>query len=94
MTKGVYKDLHTRLKAKEGEKELYGLARQRDKAGRDVQHVRIMKDEYCNVMVSLEAVLDRWKEYFKKLINEENDREPRAEEAEVVNEVNCVNREE
>ena len=46
-------------------------------------------------MVNLEAVLKRWKEYFEKLMNEENDRDPRTEEAEVVNEeINCVSREE
>ena len=46
-------------------------------------------------MVNSEAVLKRWKEYFEKLMNEENDREPRTEEAEVVNEeVNCVSGEE
>ena len=46
-------------------------------------------------MVSLEAVLKKWKEYFEKLMNKENDREPRIEEAEVVNEeVNCISREE
>ena len=46
-------------------------------------------------MVNLEAVLKRWKEYFEKLINEENNRDPRTEEAEAVNEeVNCVSREE
>ena len=40
-------------------------------------------------------VLKRWKEYFEKLMNEENNRDPRTEEAEVVNEeVNCVTREE
>ena len=34
-------------------------------------------------------------EYFKKLMNEENNRDHRTEEAEVVNkEVNCVSREE
>ena len=34
-------------------------------------------------------------EYFEKLINEENNRDPRTEESEVVNEeVNCVSREE
>ena len=39
-------------------------------------------------------MLNRWKEYFEKLMNKENDREPRTEEAKVVNEeVNCVNRE-
>ena len=47
-----------------------------------------------NVMVNSEAVLKRWKEYFEKLINEENGREPRREEVEVVNkEVNCISRE-
>ena len=54
-----------------------------------------MKYKYGNVIVNLEAVLKRWKEYFEKLINEENDRELRTEEAEVVNEeINCVSREE
>ena len=47
------------------------------------------------VMVNSEAVLKRWKEYFEKLMNKENNRDPRAEEAEVVSkEVNCVSREE
>ena len=46
-------------------------------------------------MVNSEAVLKRWKEYFEKLINEENDRGPRTAETEVVNEeLNCVSREE
>ena len=46
-------------------------------------------------MVNLEAVLKRWKEYFEKLMNEENNRDPSTEEAEVVNEeVNCVSKEE
>ena len=95
MAKGrVYDDLYKRLETKEGEKELYRMARQRDRAGIDVQHVRVIKDQNGNVMVNSEAVLKRWKEYFEKLMNEENNRDPRAEEAEVVNqEVNCVSRE-
>ena len=96
MAKGrVYDDLYARLETKEGEKELYRLARQRNRAGKDVQHLRVIKDENGNVMVNSEAVLKRWKEYFEKLMNEENNREPRTEEAEMVKEeVNCVNREE
>ena len=87
--------MYARLETKEGEKELYQLARQRDRAGKDVQHVRIIKDENGNVMVNLEAVLNRWKEYFEKLMNEKNNRDPRTEEAEVVNEeINGVSREE
>ena len=87
--------LHARLETKEGEKELYRLARQRDRARKDVQHVRVIKEENGNVMVNSEAMLKKWKEYFEKLINEENNKDHRAEEAEVVNEkVNCVSREE
>ena len=40
-------------------------------------------------------MLKRWKEYFEKLMKEENEREPGTEEADVVNEeVNCVSGEE
>ena len=71
------------------------MARQRDRAGKDVQHVRVIKDENGNVMVNSEAVSKRWKEYFEKLMNEENNRDPRTEEPEVVNkEINSVSREE
>ena len=57
----VYDNLYARLETNEGEKELYRLARQRDRAGKDVQHVRAIKDENGNVMVNSEAVLKRWK---------------------------------
>ena len=95
MAKGhAYDDLYARLETKEGEKELCRLVKQRDRAEKDVQHVRVIKDENGNVIVNSEAVLKRWKEYFEKLMNKENNREPRTEEAEVVDkEVNCVSRE-
>ena len=65
----------------------------RDRAGKDVQHVRVLRDENGNVMVNSEAVLKRWMEYFEKLINKENNEDPQTEEAEVVNkEVNCISR--
>ena len=43
MTKGrVYDDLYARLETKESEKKLYRLARKRDRAGKYVQHVRVI----------------------------------------------------
>ena len=55
MAKGcAYDNLYDRLETKEGEKELYKLARQRDRAGKDVQHVKVIKDENGNVMVNSE----------------------------------------
>ena len=60
MAKGrAYDNLYARLETKEGEKELYRLARQRDRAGKNVQHVRVIKDENRNVMVNSEAVFSR-----------------------------------
>ena len=65
---------------------MYRLARQRKGAGKDVEHTRVIKDKNGNVIVNSEAILKRWKEYFEKLMNEENNRDPRTEKAEVVNE--------
>ena len=56
-------NLYARLETK-GE-ELYRLARQRDRAGKDVQHVRVIKDENANVMINSEAVLKRWRSTLK-----------------------------
>ena len=96
MPKGrAYDDLYDRLETKEGEKESYRLARQRDRAKKNIQHMRVIKDENGNVIVNSEAVLKGWKKYFEKLMNEENNKDPRTEEVEVVNEeVNCISREE
>ena len=53
MAKGhAYDNLYARLETKKGENELYRLARQRDRAGKDIQHVRVIKDENGNVMVN------------------------------------------
>ena len=60
MAKGhAYDNLYARLETKEGEKELYRLAKQRYKAGNDVQHVRVIKNKNGNVMISSEAMLKR-----------------------------------
>ena len=46
MAKGrAYDDLYARLETKEGKKEFYRLARQRDRAGKGRKHVRFIKDE-------------------------------------------------
>ncbi|KAG2466365.1 MSH3 protein, partial [Polypterus senegalus] len=77
--------LYDRLDTKEGENDLHRLARQRDRAGKDVQQVMVIKDKDGSVLTSEESVLSRWKEYFKKLPNEENEREKRLDDVEIVN---------
>ncbi|KAK3539955.1 hypothetical protein QTP70_019596 [Hemibagrus guttatus] len=73
----AYDELYTRLDTREGEKDLYRLARQRDRDGKDVQ-VRVIKDRDGRVLTREESVQRRWKEYFE-LMNEENEREKRVE---------------
>ncbi|KAK3542854.1 hypothetical protein QTP70_005434 [Hemibagrus guttatus] len=75
----AYDELYTRLDTREGEKDLYRLARQRDRDGKDVQQVRVIKDRDRRVLTSEESVQRRWKEYFEELMNEENEREKRVE---------------
>ncbi|KAK3566609.1 hypothetical protein QTP86_001484, partial [Hemibagrus guttatus] len=75
----AYEELYTRLDTREGEKDLYRLARQRDRDGKDVQQVRVIKDRDGRVLTSEESVQRRWKEYFEDLMNEENEREKRVE---------------
>ncbi|KAK3572993.1 hypothetical protein QTP86_012029 [Hemibagrus guttatus] len=75
----AYEELYTRLDTREGEKDLYRLARQRDRDGKEVQQVRVIKDRDGRVLTSEESVQRRWKEYFEELMNEENEREKRVE---------------
>ncbi|KAK3538839.1 hypothetical protein QTP86_015964 [Hemibagrus guttatus] len=69
----AYDELYTRLDTREGQKDLYGLARQRDRDGKDVQQVRVIKDRDGRVLTSEESIQRRW-EYFEELMNEENER--------------------
>ncbi|KAK3534263.1 hypothetical protein QTP86_008521 [Hemibagrus guttatus] len=75
----AYDEMYTRLDTREGQKDLYRLARQRDGDGKDVQQVRVIKDRDGRVLTSEESVQRRWKEYFEELMNEENEREKRVE---------------
>ena len=59
--------------SKEGERTLHRLERQIHQAGKDVQRVRMMKDKDGKVMTDEESVFRIWKEYYKGLMNEENE---------------------
>ncbi|XP_069998500.1 uncharacterized protein [Penaeus vannamei] len=85
--KKTYDELCERLNSREGEKDLYRLAWQRDSAGRDVQHVRMIMDTEGNILTREENVLRRWKEYFEELINMENVRGRRLEEVKTADQV-------
>ncbi|KAI5629602.1 hypothetical protein C0J50_7994 [Silurus asotus] len=79
----AYEELYERLNTKKGVNYLYRLV-QRDRAGKDVLQVRALKDIDGNVLTSEESVLRRWREYFEQLMNEENERERRLDDVELV----------
>ncbi|KAK3533658.1 hypothetical protein QTP70_024032 [Hemibagrus guttatus] len=79
----AYDELYTRLETREGQKDLYRLARQRDRDGKDVQQVRVIKDRDGRVLTSEESVQRRWKEYFEELMNEENERGKKSRRGEL-----------
>ncbi|GLD48595.1 uncharacterized protein AKAME5_000254900 [Lates japonicus] len=75
----AYNDLHARLDSMEGKTDLYRLARQRARDGKDVQQVRVIKDREGNVLTDARSVMGRWKTYFEELMNEEIERRRRVE---------------
>ena len=65
---------------KEGEKDMYLIARQRHAAEKDMLGVRMIKAAEGNVITNRDCVLRMWKEYFEELMNVENEREKRVKQ--------------
>ena len=73
----AYEELYEKLETKEGEKEVFKIAKQRNKQSKDVQQVRVIKSKSGEILMEEEKVKQRWKEYFGNLLNHENPREKR-----------------
>ena len=70
----VMDELYDKLDTKEGEKEIYRIASERDRKTKDTGKVFTVKDENGNVLKESEEIKNRWKTYFDELYNEENQR--------------------
>ncbi|KAI8556243.1 hypothetical protein RHMOL_Rhmol05G0237300 [Rhododendron molle] len=69
----VYESFYARLDSKDGEKFIYKLAKSREKRAQDVSQVKYIKGIDSVVLVQDEAIGDRWKSYFEKLLNEKHE---------------------
>ena len=69
----AYDNLYQRLGTKEGEKEIYRMARIREQKTRDINQIKWIKDETDRLLVKDDEIKGRWREYFDKLFNGEND---------------------
>ena len=79
-------EIYEGLESREGQDKVYSLARSRNKATKDINKMKQIKGEDGQVIRKQEDIQRRWKEYFEKLLNEENERLIRedVERAEVV----------
>jgi len=67
----AYERLYHRLESKEGEKEVFKLARVRERRTRDFSSVRCLKDEDGRVLIEDTKLQERWSSYFYNLFNGE-----------------------
>ena len=67
----AYEQLYKILESKEGENEVFKLARVRERRTRDLSSVKCIKDEEGNVLIEDTKVQERWQSYFYKLFNGE-----------------------
>ncbi|KAJ8717472.1 hypothetical protein PYW08_005871 [Mythimna loreyi] len=68
----AHNKLYDQLDSPAGQKELYRLTRVRERKAKDVCQVRCVRNEAGMVLSNDEEIKDRWKDYFERLINEEN----------------------
>ncbi|KAJ1299141.1 hypothetical protein BS78_01G509100 [Paspalum vaginatum] len=64
----AYEGLYQRLSTK-GEREVYKMARFRERKTRDLNQVKCIKDEMDQLLVKGEDIKHRWREYFDNLYN-------------------------
>jgi len=78
----AYDTLYHRLESKEGQKEVFKLARARERITRDLGVVRCIKDKNGKVLSEEAEIKGRWERYFAKLLNVEVMEDSRSRENE------------
>ena len=67
-------EVYTELETPEGERNIYIIAKARDKSAKDSTQIRQIRDEQGVVLWEHDKIIERWKGYYGKLLNEENPR--------------------
>ena len=69
----AYGDLYQRLGTKEGKEYIYRMARIRERKTWDINQIKCIKDGMDQLLVKDDEIKGRWREYFDKLFNGENE---------------------
>ncbi|KAL3518874.1 hypothetical protein ACH5RR_021463 [Cinchona calisaya] len=68
----AFEDFYQKLESKEGERDIYKIAKARAHRTKDLTQVKCIKDESNKVLVRDEEIKERWERYFHHLFNEDN----------------------
>jgi hypothetical protein len=68
----MYDGLYQRFGTKEGKRDIYMMAKSRERKTRDIIQVKCIKNETKRLLTKDEDVKNRWWEYFDKLFNEDS----------------------
>jgi hypothetical protein len=68
----MYDGLYQRLGMKEGEKDIYRMAKSRERKTRDIIQVKCIKDATERLLTKDEDIKNKWQKYFDKLFNEDS----------------------
>jgi hypothetical protein len=66
----IYDGLYQWLGTKEGEKDIYRMAKSRERKMRDIIQIKYIKDEIERLLTRDKDIKNRWWEYFNKPFNE------------------------
>ena len=76
----AYDHLYADMDTTEGQKKVLRMAKEREKNSKDIYQSKVIKVEEERVLVEDLKILERWREYHQKLMNEHNTRERRNEQ--------------
>jgi hypothetical protein len=68
----AYESLYNKLDSKEGQNDIFRLAKARERKTRDLTQVKCIKDEDGRVLVQDHDIKNRWEQYFQNLFNKQS----------------------
>ena len=76
----AYDHLYADMDTTEGQKKVLRMAKEMEKNSKVIYQSKVIKYEEERVLVADLKILERWREYYQKLMNEHNPREGRNEQ--------------
>ena len=70
----AWREWYDNLETKQGKENIFRIERTRAKQKKDIVHTAVIRNDNQKVLTKEEDIKQRWQEYFKELLNVENER--------------------